>query len=256
MGDDNWLKEYGFNVVALPRRDLRPGDVLLRPDGRFDQKAGNLAMVFESAEPVPDNTVGEPVAEIARTGDHRVQAGLGVKILGALFGGAVGSKLGAHLEGRHATRLAVRYEDVEQDSLPVLALDAWIQQAKVKLSGQGAIWLNNNKLAAITAVLRTAKLSVTAQRDDGASVELDLPEIQGLVGGEGKVSAESGSASKVTFLGNEPIAFGWQAFVLRFSGNVSFGLEQVRGVAPAPEQDAWTDEEEIDEVADAQEALA
>ena len=76
------------------------------------------------------------------------------------------------------------------------------------------VWMNQGRLAAITGVLRTADLSIVAARDNGAAIDLSVPDIQGIVSGQAKVSADAGSSSKVTFTGPQPIAFGIQAFKL------------------------------------------
>jgi len=245
---DNWLKEYQFSALELPRRDLAPGDVVFRDNGRFDQKVGSLPMLFTSSSEMPGTTSGEPTGSIARSFEKKVDAGLGLKILGALFGGA--SKLGAGLEAKHAKSMSVTYEDVTQDSLAVLALQSWLEQAQITTSRQATDWLNDEKLAAVTAVLRTAKLSIVAERENGAAIELDVPEIQGIVSGGARVSAGSGASSKITFTGEDPIAFGFQAFVMLFDENVSFGLEQTRG-RPDFGAEAWTAETELETVEDA-----
>jgi hypothetical protein len=244
---ENWLKEYRFNVVRLPRRDLHAGDVVLRTKDGFDQKAGKLAMVFTSQEEQPEPVSGEPVAGIGRTIEKQVEAKFGFKILGALLGAAAASKLGVNLDAKKATKLAVTYEDVVQDSIAVLELDAWIQAAKVKVTGQSAVWLNDDKLAAVTATLRTDKLSILAERADGASIDLSIPEIEGIIGGQVGARLLSKTGAKITFAGPEAIAFGFQAYVMKFEGNVSFGLDEVRGVEEiSPNTVAWTSDEDID----------
>lgn len=243
---DNWLKEYGFTAIELPRRDLAPADVVFRSNGGFDQKVGSLGMLFAPTDALPSTTSGEPTGSIARSFEKKVEAGLGLRILGALFGGA--SKLGAGLEARNAKTLAVTYEDVTQDSLAVLELQSWLERAQISTSRQATDWLNAEKLATITAVLRTATLSIVAERESGVAVQLDIPEIQGIVGGDAKVSAGSGDSSKVTFTGNEPIAFGFQAFVMLFDENVSLGVERTRGRDRGAR--AWTADSELASVRD------
>jgi hypothetical protein len=248
---DNWLKEYRFTAIELPRRDLAPADVVFRSNGGFDQKVGNLPMLFSSTPGLPATTSGEPTGSIARSFEKKVEASLGVKILGALFGGGASSKLGVGLEAKHARSLSVTYEDVTQDSLAVLELQSWLEQAEIRTSRQATDWLNHEKLATVTAVLRTAKLSIVAEGENGVAIDLSVPEIQGIVAGEAKVSAQSSDSSKITFTGKEPIAFGFQAYVMIFDKNVSFGLEQTRGLE---EQDfgaqAWTGEAELETVDD------
>lgn len=238
---DNWLKQYGFTALELPRRDLAPADVVYRSNGNFDQKVGALGMLFAPTDPLPETASGEPTGSIARSFEKKVEAGLGLRILGALFGGA--SKLGAGLEAKNAKTLSVTYEDVTQDSLAVLALQSWLERAEIKTSRQATDWLNDEKLATITAVLRTATLSVVAERESGVAVQLDIPEIQGIVAGDAKVAAGSSDSSKVTFTGKDPIAFGFQAFVMLFDENVSLGVEQTRGRERG--RRAWTSDSEL-----------
>jgi hypothetical protein len=247
---DNWLEPYHFTAVGLPRRDLAPGDVVYRSNGGFDQKVGNLPMLFDLSPGLPALTSGEPTGSIARSFEKKVEAGFGLKILGALFGGGTSSKLGADLEAKRAKSISVTYEDVTQDSLAVLELQSWLERAKIKTSRQATDWLNDEKLAAVTAVLRTAKLSIVAQTENGVAIQLSVPEIQGIVAGDAKVSAQSSDSSKITFTGKEPIAFGFQAFVMLFDENVSFGLKQTRAVRQDFGPQAWTADTELETLGD------
>lgn len=247
----NWLKEYGFNAVKLPRRDLYPGDLLFGDKGAFDEKVGDLSMLLQSEAALPPTTT-EPVAHIGRTVTRDVDASLGVRILGALFGPGTAGKLGGSVSFRDARSLSVTYADVEQQTLAVLALQTWIEGAKVNTNRWAQDNLNREQYAAVTTVLRTAKLSIVALGDRGGELSLDAPEIQGIVGGGASVNHSSQDASRVTFTGAEPIAFGFQAFILRFRGNVSFGLERAKGLGDDDDHraDAWAADEELDAVRD------
>ena len=247
---DNWLKSYHFTALELPRRDVAPADVLFRDNGAFDQKVGKLSMLFSSDTGQPDTSSGEPTGSIARSFEKKVEANLGVRILGALFGGGASSKLGADLQAKRARSVSVTYEDVTQDSLAVLELQFWLQTAKVLGPTQTREWLDKEKLAAVTAVLRTAKLSIVAESENGAAIGLSVPEIQGIVGADVKVSAESSDSSKITFTGKEPIAFGFQAFVMEFDDGVWLGLEPTRGTTQDFNAHAWTSESELEALGD------
>jgi hypothetical protein len=249
---DNWLRQYGFNSVELPRRDLKPLDLLLKGnDGQFTTKVGDLSMIMSSERQPPGVTSDEPTANIARKITRKVKAKLGLSILGALLGGATGSKLGAEGGLNQASDLSVTYGDVVQDSTAVIGLQAWLQDAQVDAPNQTMVWLNDEKLAAVTGVLRSAVISVSATRQNGASLELDIPAISGLVSGTGEISLDRSSGSQVTFTGPQPIAFGLQAFKLVYEGNVSFGLEEVHAIAPVDySRKAWTSESEIAAIAD------
>jgi hypothetical protein len=249
---DNWLKEYRFTAVQLPRRNLAPADVMYRGNGNFDQKVGNLQMLFSADRVLPATSSGEPTINISRLSERKFDASLGARILGVLLGGGASSKFGANLEAKHARSLSITYEDVTQDSLAVLELQSWLEGAEIRSSRQATGWLNDEKLAAVTAVLRTARLSVVAERENGASIELSVPEIEGLIGADAKVSAASGSSSKISFTGKEPVAFGFQAFRMNFEGNVSFGLEETFGGAAEDDVNrlAWRSDNELHAIED------
>jgi len=245
---ENWLKDYGFTALQLPRRNLNPADVLYRGNGAFDTRVGTLGELFPGATAL-DVAEGEPVADITRSVTKKVEVGLGLRILGALFGGGASSKLGADTDVKHAKTVSVTYENVSHDSLSVLALQSWLERVQVNTAGQTMVWLNQGRLAAVTGVLRTADLSIVAERDNGVAIDLSVPEIQGIVSASAKVSTDSGSSAKITFNGTQPIAFGFQAFKLLFDGNVSFGIEQIRGRPLGNTADqAWSPDEELSEL--------
>ncbi len=243
---ENWLKDYGFNALQLPRRDLSPADVLHKANGGFQNKVGNLGIVFTAEQDLPASKEGEPVADISRSSEKKVEISLGAKILGAILPG--GAKLGANLQAKHAKALTITYESVKQDSIEVLELQDWITTAKPKLQGQGLVWLNDDELAAVSAVLKTKTLSVIAEAESGEEIALSLPEVQGIFSASGNVTVISKTSSKLTFEGPEPIAFGFQAYVMNFEGNQAFGIEALRTALSAPDIPglAWKAASEIE----------
>jgi hypothetical protein len=248
----NWLKDFGFNALALPRRGLGPFDVLLE-DGKgiFSSKAGTLDQVLASQVARPEPTVGEPTGSIAQRLGRRMELKFGLSLLDSVLGGLLGSKLGAETGFRHAKDLEITYEDVTQDSVPLLTLQAWMEGAEIVAPQAARSMLGDEKLAVVTAVLRSAKLSVAATRDGGASVALDVPAISGIVAAEGKVARSSTDGTTVTFEGGEPIAFGFQAYVMLYDGGAGLGLEEVRRGEPAdPVDQAWTAAGEVEEIRD------
>jgi hypothetical protein len=256
MGDDNWMKDFGFNALRLPRRDLRPKDVLLKQDGRFETKVGDVSMVVSSDAPLPEVSSGEPTATLGRQITKKLDVSFGLKLLGALIGAGASDKLGIDTGYKHARTLDVTYENVVQDSIPVIALQGWLENGQVSAPSAARVWLNDDELAAVTAVLRSNKLSVVAKNENGEKLDLSIPEVSGVVSGDIKVEAASGDSTKITFEGKDPIAFGYQAFQMVYEGDVSFGLKQVRKFEGADKaadtdrfaDDAWTSDSEIEEI--------
>jgi hypothetical protein len=247
---DNWLKDIGFNPVRLPRRDLGPADVLLTDGGKEPSKAGTLQMLLGSEAALPDTTGGEPMADFGGEFTRKLDVGLGISILGALLGASLAGKLGVDTGLSRAKELHVSYEDVTQDSMPVIALQGWMEAADLIAPNAVVVWLNGKKLAVVTATLRTAKLSVAAKSSRGESVALSVPEIEGIVGANAKVAAAGSDGTTVSFEGAEPLVFAFQAFTMLYDDSVNLGLAQLRGREIDPTSQAWTSEYELDELGD------
>ena len=251
---ENWLKEYGFNPLRLPRRDLRPLDVLrMGHDQTFSTKAGTLDMLLSGDGPAPEVVVGEPTGGIAAQQTRKVEGRFGLSVLGALLGGLVGGKLGASTQLGKAKTVDVTYEEVTLDSVAELAIQGWIEAAQIAAPRSARADLEAGRFAVVTAVLRSSKLTVAVGRNGDAGVTLDVPEITGIVAAEASVGMSRVDGSQVTFEGPEPITFGLQAFVLQYEGYLTLGLPtEARGETPRGfEQHAWTAGDEMDAVEDA-----
>src|SRR3954465_3837676 len=102
----NWLKDFGFNALALPRRGLGPFDVLLEDrNGMFASKAGTLDQVLSSGASRPEPEVGEPTGRLEHKLSRKLELKLGLSLLDAVFGGLLGAKLGANTELGQAKEL-------------------------------------------------------------------------------------------------------------------------------------------------------
>ena len=85
----------------------------------------------------------------------------------------------------------------------------------------------------MTSVLKTKKIVVAAQGENGAEVKVDVPVIQQAVGGTVNVDTASGMDSKVAFEGKVPVAFAFQAVQLVFDDSGQFLTTQQLGAGEA-----------------------
>ena len=108
--------------------------------------------------------------------------------------------------------MAFEYADVLSDSIEIAALDQFLTDADVNpLSQSVGQLLEADDIYVITSVIKSKKISVTAKRKDQSSVAVSVPAIKGIVGGNVNVSGNSDSTSEVTFEGEVPLVFGFQA---------------------------------------------
>jgi hypothetical protein len=89
----------------------------------------------------------------------------------------------------------------------------------------------------IVEVLQSDSVSVSAKTDRGTTVNVDIPEIQKVLGAKIGVTLGGADSSTMTFKGPEPITFGFKAFAIAFvngrwtlkgtqsSGDMAFAVE-------------------------------
>jgi hypothetical protein len=213
-------------------------------------------MLLSSSAALPDTTPGEPMAGFGGEFTRKLDVNLGISILVALLGASLAGKLGVDTGFQRAKELHVSYQDVTQNSKPVITLQGWMEAAQLVAPKAVVAWLNGKKLAVVTATLRTAKLSVAAKSSHGESIALSVPEIDGIVGASAKVAAVGADGTTVSFEGSEPLVFAFQAFTMLYDDSVNLGLAQMRGGPEIdPTAQAWTSEREFDELGDVDAAV-
>jgi hypothetical protein len=217
MGDSDpllsYLKSFGYSVVRLPRTDLRPLQLLVRADTRLT-RLGDLSVVLQPGGRVPAPVLTENVAAANISGERTrdLSLGVGLSILGSVIGAMGGSTVGLDTGYKNAKTTSFRFTDVREDRVDLLSLDQYLGDADVNpLSTYAAQLLDADAIYVITSTIKTSTVLVDAKDAGGASVDLKVPEIQGVVGGSVKVSAASGGNATLAYEGPVPLVFGFQA---------------------------------------------
>ena len=211
------LKQYGYNVVRLPRADIRPLQILARKKTDLESY-GNLTTILDpAATGVPAIAENVAVANIAgkqmRTGV--IGAKLGASMLGGVVAAMGGSPLGLDASYEHASTVEFEFQDVTEDSLEIAALDLYLSVAQVNPNARAvAQLLESDAICVITRTLKARTLKVNAKDSSNRSLAVDAEKIQHLVGAKVKVSGGTEGTSAVTFQGNTPLVFGFQAVQL------------------------------------------
>lgn len=211
-----YLKDFGYSVVRLPRREFTPLQMLAAGNKGLDSM-GALASVMAGSHPIPAVRTDEPTASLSgkRTSDLSVGVGLGV--LGTVIGAMGGGKIGLDAAYKRARTIAFEFTDVLRDSVEIASLDKYLGASDVDpASVHLGTLLDSDDIYVVTATLKSRKFTVAAKADHNTDVGLDVPAIQQLVGAKVKLSVATGSADTVTYEGAEPLVFGFQAVRLYF----------------------------------------
>lgn len=238
-----YLKAFGYTTIRLPKADFRPLQLLVL-QGKDLDRLGDLATVLVTGSniPLPPISENSQAANISGQRTSDLSIGLGLSILGSILGAMGGSKLSLDVAYKQAKSAVFEFQDVLEDRIEVTKLDQFLADADVNpFSRHVADLLESDALYVTTATIKSTKFTVQAKQSDGTALQVSVPVIQQIVGGNVKVSGESEVTSKVTYEGTIPLVFGFQAVQLfydqgqytRFEplppGNVAArGLAEVR----------------------------
>jgi hypothetical protein len=208
-----YLKYFGYNVIRLPKTDVKPLQVLSR-NGKDLNRLGDLTALLISGTnihppPIKENARAANISG-QRTGDLSI--GVGLSIIGSIIGAMGGSKLGLDVKYEQAKTAAFEFQDVFEDKIEMIELDKYLADADVSpFSRYVAELLEADELYVTTATIKSTKFTVEAKKSGGAALDVSIPEIQGIVGGNVKASGASKVTAKVTYESSVPLVFGFQA---------------------------------------------
>jgi hypothetical protein len=227
------LKSFGYNTVRLPKVDIMPLQVFSR-NGNNLERLGALTKLLTPGETIaaPPITSGVPTSNIngKRTGDIKI--GLGLSILGNIIGAMGGSSLGIETEYKQAKSAVFEFSGVTEDRLEVIDLDQYLGDADINPASVfvGKL-LEADQLYVTTAVLKSTKFTFEATQSSGIGVKVNVPVIQGVVGGNVSVGTTSGSESKLSYEGKIPLAFAFQAVQIFYDQGKYTAFKPVEDVA-------------------------
>ena len=101
--------------------------------------------------------------------------------------------------------------------MSIALLDQFLTQADINPNSQGITkLLDADEVFITTSTIKSKKFSVDAKSDSGTTVQVDVPVIQQLVGGSIQVSQSTLAEGTLTYEGQTPLVFGFQAVRLFF----------------------------------------
>lgn len=212
-----YLNKFGYNVVRLPGKGILPMDVLGKRDSV--ERLGRLSAVWKTAVPEPAAGPPRPVSDLEGQKSQDLNPSIGLKVLANALSGLGAAVPSVDLAFRHASKVQFTYTNVT--SVSVAPLDAGNYLASGDLDTRNPLvseyFLDDEAHAfLIVDVLQSDRISVTARSENGVETTLDVPAIQGLVGGNVGVKYAGANSATITFQGLEPITFGFKAFAIAY----------------------------------------
>lgn len=212
------LKTNGYNVVRLPRADFAPLLLLAQEGGKDLNRMGHIKDVLIGAAP-PRPRLNTPAASISGQRTATINTGLGLTLLGAFIGALGGGQVGLDAQFKNTSSIVFEFPEVFADEVDITKLDQYLGKAQLNPSSkQMARLLDLDALYVVTGTIKARKFSIETSVSDSASAGLNAPVIQQIVGAKIQVSKENTSGSKLSFDGQDMLAFGFQARRLVYEG--------------------------------------
>lgn len=238
----DYLRSLGYNVVLLPKSDIAPLQ-LLSPAGRgtFD-RFGQLdtVLVGDGSVGLPTVQTDLPAANIAGRSSSGLKLGIGLSVLGNIVAAMGGSPLGLEAAYQKAATVSFEFREVYEDRVQVAALDRYVAAADLDpYSRSAGQLLSASDLLVVTSTLKTATIAVRASDRGDATLALDAPEIQGIVGAGVTVSRSDSDTTMLSYSGPTALVFGFQAVRLHYDDGFYRAIEPAGGIRMrAPAADA------------------
>ncbi len=224
-----YLKSFGYNVIRLPRADIRPLQILMK-NGSFLEPLGDLVALLVSGthKPMPTIKANVKTASISgqRTNDLALNAGL--DILGNIIGAMGGSSIGLKSEYHNARSIAFEFQDVLTDSIQIVELDQFLTDSGMDpFSTHLKDLLESDKIYIITSTIKSKTLTVTATKKDRTSLKVDASAIKQILGPNVKVDNNTDNIYSLSFTGKDNLIFGFKAIKLTYKNGKYASFETV-----------------------------
>jgi hypothetical protein len=205
------LRQLGYNVVRLPREAIKPLQLIGVQNGETIQLGGLDKLIVSSTSALPDIVPNEQASNVNGRKSSELSIAVGLNILGAIIG-SMGGDLSVKSQYKSAKSVTFEYTDVTGDAVAPLDVGQYLRNATIDVDNKivEQYVLGNGRLYLIIRTLKSNTFRVEAKTSFGGTLELQVPQIRELVGGDVTVEGNNESASVVSYRGKVPLVFGFQ----------------------------------------------
>ena len=216
-----YLKDLGYLPVRLPRTDVVPLQLVAR-SGKDLDPLGHLAdVMMPGSIPLPAvlNDI-QAAGGISGQRSARIKLSIGLTILGNIVQALTGKDLDFSAAYGRARTLRFEFTGVSVAKIDVVRLDQFLNRAGINPDCKHVEeMMIDDEVGVITATVSSRKFLVSAQDEADADVEVNVPVVQAVAGGNLKVEAAGAHQFGVSYEGVAPVIFGVQAVRLFFDEN-------------------------------------
>jgi len=211
-----YLKQFGYNVVRLPRTDISPLQLFCKANGRLEPLGEITGLLNPGVNiKLPAIKRDEQMAAISGEQTGGLSLEVGLSILGNILGAMAGTKIGLDAQYKNASKLTFEFRDVLGDSVDIIELDKFLNDAGANSFSKHILEkLNDDEIYLITSVIKSKTIGVDASDEHDASVSVDASAISQALGPKIGTKIDASNSSKITYSGQQELVFGFKAIRL------------------------------------------
>ena len=209
----SYLKRLGYNVVRHPQEGVSPLDLIGRQSGTTTYLGTLNQLITNPPGPLPAIQTDLAATDVDGQRSSRLNIALGANILGAVIG-AMGGSLGVDTSYTNARSIEFLFAGVLKDRATPLDVGNYLRDGSVDSGNKilSEYVIGNGQLYLVLETIKSNKITVKYEREQGIEAKVDIPVIEGLVGGNVSVTAESEARNVVTYQGSIPLTFGFKCY--------------------------------------------
>jgi hypothetical protein len=210
----DYFKEKGYNVVALPKSNIRPLGLLALENGNLSDLGSRVDVLFEEdSSPLPAvaKNVAIPDLQGQTVVSFRLSAGIG--LLNGLLGSLGLGKAAANAKLSDSDKILFSFDGAAEDGIKgFLDLDNFISGAvpQVERFKTYSEKLKNSELYIITSVLKCNNFSIQVINKDSQDITTGI-EIKEAASAHGELKRSKDSKILVSHTGKESLVFAFKA---------------------------------------------
>lgn len=214
----NYLNGFGYNVIRLPRKGIEPLDVLGRDQSL--EKLGTLPDIVASPGAVPATQGPNQVADLNGKKTADLDIAIGLRMLANALSGMAAAVGLPSLKASFNTAKSVQFTftNVQAFTVDPAKIGEYLAAGQLRENPVLDRYFSTDETDeyVLFEVLKADSLAVSPKNEKGVGVAVDVPALQGVVGGNVEVKSGTTSASEIVFKGKEPITFGFKCFKIAF----------------------------------------
>lgn len=223
-----YLEDAGFNLVALPRANLKPMQLFAREGGSLGY-IGHVDDLLKPGEyPKPEIETDIEVPDELRGNNGKTLKSKGSfkfleKVLVAV--GLKGGGVDVSLERQK--KLGYEFLDPTLDEVGKIRLDNYLNKASLLNENSNyAVDLKNSKLFITTRTLKSGGLVITNAGDLNVDAALALPNVKDIISADLQFQHSNTKALEIRYKGNTKLVFAVQAMRIFYNKeNKTFSMK-------------------------------